>query len=187
MATKSFQDKVRGLQSQGLEMAFQWHWSCASEGQEPTFRGLIEVVGPTRIVEIGTHEGLSAGLLAEYGEVTTVDIFPGPNERRARLWKALKVDHRITEEVHRDQQGRDDAIRKAVKGAQLAFIDGSHLLRDVAYDFQLTESCGAVIFHDYWLSVKRNEWPDVRTFVDSLDQSKYAVTIQRPFALVQPV
>lgn len=179
--TQPFQQKIVDL---GIG-SYQWHWTAASSGQEGTFRKMIESVQPLRIVEIGTHEGVSTALLAEYAPVTTVDIFPSDTKRH-NLWEVLGVTEKIREEVHRDQIGRDDAIKSAIAKADFAFIDGCHLYRDVEYDFELCLPCGAILFHDYWLSPHRNAWPDVRRFVDQLDTKKFTIIIDKPFALIRP-
>lgn len=156
-----------------------WHMSAVGKKHEPTFRRLIEQVNPTRIVEIGTHHGVSAALLAEYAPVTTIDIFP--SSVRDKTWRALGVADRITSHVALSSAERDRLIREAVVGADLAFVDGGHLMPDVIRDFDLTIPCGAVVLHDYWVS--DNSWPDVRDFVNGLEG--YDVTKAVPFALVR--
>jgi hypothetical protein len=161
-----------------------WHWTCCAPSQEPTFRALLERLNPTHVLEIGTHQGVSAGLLAEYAEsVVTVDVLPNPV--REKVWGALGVRGRIVEHVHKSQAERDDAICAGAAAADLAFVDGSHLRRDVEYDFGLVvgAGCRRVILHDYWANAE--DWPDVREFVDGLSEDKYAVEIHKPFAYVE--
>lgn len=158
----------------------QWHWTAGDAKQEGEFRHILDKLRPTSIVEIGTHQGVSTALLAEYAYVTTVDIFPNPI--RERVWRALGVRDRITERVCRGSRERDEVIRQAVASADLAFVDGCHLMPDVERDFRLTIPCGRVILHDYWLSP--DSWPDVKEFVDGLDRTTYDVNVIVPFALV---
>lgn len=188
--------KARLAQFPGL----MWHWTCCSPAQEPVFRGLLDRLRPERILEIGTHQGVSAALLAEYGHVTTVDVLPNPV--RAKVWAALGVADRITERVHKSQAGRDAEIRAGARWADLAFVDGSHLMRDVEYDFDLVTGAGCrrVFLHDYWESGE--DWPDVKAFVDGLDAREgakadvlgpsyarsaygYRVEVHKPFAYVE--
>jgi len=158
-----------------------WHWTAGSEKQEPTFRALLDLLKPTSIVEIGTHQGVSTALLAEYAPVVTVDILPHPV--RAVVWDVLGVADRITEHVCKASAGRDLTIASAVERADLVFVDGCHLMPDVERDFALSIPCGRVILHDYWQSAE--DWPDVKAFVDRLDPSSYRTTIRPPFALVE--
>jgi hypothetical protein len=141
-----------------------WHWTAGSEKQEPVFRGLLEKIVPTRILEIGTHQGISTALLAEYADVTTVDILPNPV--RAVVWDTLKPIGKITEVVCKSQGCRDAAIAAAAAGSDLVFIDGCHLWRDVEHDHGLVENVPHAIFHDYWLNAE--DWPDVKEYVDTL-------------------
>jgi predicted O-methyltransferase YrrM len=158
-----------------------WHWSAAAPDQEPIFRGILGRRRPSRIVEIGTYQGVSTALLALYAPVTTVDILPDPV--RARVWDAIGVTHRITQHVCRSSAGRDATIAELVKEADLVFVDGGHLMPDVARDFGLAIACGFVVMHDYW--VDADSWPDVRQFVDGLDRTRYRVTIEKPFASIE--
>jgi hypothetical protein len=166
-----------------------WNWTCCSPKQEPVFRALLDRLRPERILEIGTHQGVSTALLAEYGEVATVDVLPNP--ARARVWDLLGVAGRITERVCKSQWGRDYEIREAAERADLAFIDGSHLMRDLAYDFELVTGAGCrrVILHDYWQNAE--DWPDVKLFVDGIVAAhgrqgmlSLAVEIHKPFVLI---
>jgi hypothetical protein len=191
--------KERLAQFSGL----MWHWTCCSPAQEPVFRALLERLQPKRVIEIGTHQGVSAGLLAEYAEnVITVDVIPNPV--REQVWKSLGVQGRIRGCVHKSQGGRDAEIAAAAKHADLAFVDGSHLMRDVEYDFDLVvrAGCRRVILHDYWENAE--DWPDVKAFVDGVQErenrkadvygpsyarhlSVFLTEIHKPFAYVEVV
>lgn len=157
-----------------------WHMSACDKKHEPVFRWMLERVKPTKILEIGTHHGVSAALMAEYAPVVTIDIFG--STVREKTWSALGVKDRIESHVCVSSQVRDATITKALKGVDLAFVDGGHLMPDVERDFALTIPCGNVLMHDYWASEKA--WPDVRDFVDSLE-GQYRITRKTPFALVQ--
>lgn len=159
----------------------QWNWTAGSAKQEPTFRAILEQSRPTRTLEIGTHQGVSTALLAEYAPVITVDVLP--NGVRRQVWERMGVSERITEQVHKSSRGRDEAITEAAKSCDLAFIDGSHLMPDVVRDFELCRPAGRIVLHDYWRSGE--DWPDVREFVDLLDREEWRVTIRPPFAVVE--
>src|SRR5690606_3952065 len=162
------------------EAEIMWHWTAAAKNQEQKFRAFLDELRPTRIVEIGTHQGVSAALLAEYAPVTTMAIWP--DKVGQRVWRKRRRRRAITELVFRSSRARDEAIAAAVAEADLAFVDGCHLMPDVVRDFDLTIPCGRVILHDYWHSDE--SWPDVREFVDALDRTKYSVRTVVPFALV---
>lgn len=164
------------------DIGLAWHWTCCSPGQEPIFRALLARLRPQTVTEIGTHQGVSAALLAEYAtHVITIDVLPNP--ARKRVWERLCVADRIEEHVHKSSRGRDAEIARAVALSDLAFVDGSHLMPDIERDFALCIPCGTVILHDYWLAGE--DWPDVKKFVDALDLARYEVEIQKPFVLVQ--
>lgn len=157
-----------------------WHWSAASARQEPIFRAILDAKRPTRIVEVGTFQGVSTALLAQYAPVTTIDVLP--DKMRDRVWSTARIQGRITELVCRTSSARDRAISDAIAEADLAFVDGSHLMRDVTYDFELTIPCGCVVLHDY--RADPDHWPDVGAFVDALDPKRYDVELRVPFAVV---
>jgi hypothetical protein len=186
------------LESFGRGIA--WNWTCCSPSQEPTFRALLERLQPRVVLEIGTHQGVSAALLAEYAErVITVDVLPNP--ACLKVWDALGVTGRIESSVHQSQAGRDSQILSGAGQADLAFIDGSHLMRDLAYDFHLVirGGCKRIILHDYWQNAEG--WPDVKEFADGLISDgahRYqlgpnteiiclpvSVEIHKPFVLVE--
>lgn len=165
-----------------------WNWTCCAPSQEPTFRALLDRLPSRTILEIGTHQGVSTGLLAEYADnVITVDVLPNP--LRAQVWSALGVADRIEEHVHKSQHGRDTEILRGAAKADLAFIDGSHLMRDVVHDFNLVRSqCARMILHDYWENAE--DWPDVKEFVTGLrndPDGAYQVEIHKPFVYVEVV
>ena len=191
------------LMKQKLETlpGIAWHWTSCSPAQEPVFRGLLDQLKPQTVLEIGTHQGVSAALLAEYaGLVITVDVLPNP--ARAKVWDLRGVADRIEEHVHKSQAGRDGEITRAAALADLAFIDGSHLMRDIEYDFGLVvgAGCKRIILHDYWQNAE--DWPDVKEFVDTIESREgakcdvfgpcyaqtlktYTKQIHKPFVLVE--
>lgn len=187
------------LECQGFKL--QWNWTSCSPQQEPIFRALLERLKPKTVLEIGTHQGVSTALLAEYSErVITVDVLPNP--ARAKVWQTLGVSGRIEEHVHKSQVGRDVEIVEAAHLADLAFIDGSHLMRDIEHDFRLVAhaGCKRIILHDYWENAE--DWPDVKQFVDGLSEKGFyrqsfetgvrgfynhrlRIEIHKPFVLVE--
>ena len=159
-----------------------WDWTCCSPSQEPTFRSLLERLRPRVVVEIGTHQGVSAALLAEYAErVITIDVLPNP--ARHAVWDALGVRDKIEEHVHKSSAGRDAEIARAANVADLSFVDGSHLMPDVERDFCLVLPTKRILLHDYWENAE--DWPDVKEFVDHQIVNGFDVTIRKPFALVE--
>src|SRR5690606_39961805 len=131
------------------EADIMWHWTAAAKNQEQKFRAFLDELRPSRIVEIGTHQGVSAALLAEYAPVTTIDIFP--DRVRQRVWRKKRPRHAITELVFRSSRARDAAIAAAVAEADLAFVDGCHLMPAVVRAFVMITVCGRVVRHDFWL------------------------------------
>lgn len=168
-----------------LEAAFGrdgLHWSCLGRDGESKLRALvIEALRTHRaprepvIFEIGTHQGVSSVILAEYGRVITVDVKDWP--LRQSVWDHFGVSERCTfVPVHSNGH-----ILELVKYHQfdLAFIDGNHEFESVKPNFRAVKKCGRVIFHDY----THNEFHQHRTvkFVDSIPIGR--VTKLPPFAL----
>jgi predicted O-methyltransferase YrrM len=161
-----------------------WNGSSCTGAHELTFRAILEHQKPKAVIEIGTHQGVSAALLSDYADrVVTFDVFP--NKTRALVWKLLECADKIVERVHMAQKVRDTEIAGAAKVSDLAFIDGSHLMNDVALDFRLVAGAGCrkIVMHDYWPSGR--SWPDVKEFVDGLDRKMFYVEIFPPFAYVE--
>ena len=147
----------------------------------------MEKAKPTQILEIGTHQGLSAALLAEYAPVVTVDVIPNP--MRINVWEQLGVSSKITQHVCKSSIVRDTEIANAAKESDFAFVDGSHLMPDVERDFALCGPCKRILLHDYWNNVE--DWPDVKEFVDRIAKDGYYhnfrvyTEIHPPFAYVE--
>jgi hypothetical protein len=161
------------------------HWSCLGRDGErivkrlihlaaPTFTGEISS-GPLRIVEIGTHQGVSAVILSQFGEVDTFDIkhWTLRDEILAHFGCVEKVRTHIVED------NKDLARQLDQMEFDLAFVDGKHDYADVAANFQAVKKCGRVIFHDY----AHNRFHEERTvkFVNSLPDGR--TTKMEPFAL----
>lgn len=129
------------------------HWSCLDDKGEHKLARLAgealshgRLLGDTpRIVEIGTHRGVSACILARFGYVTTFDI---------KAWDQFEqiVDHfgatgRI--ERHIVANNADLANRLSALEFDFAFVDGCHDYEPVRQNFQAVRKCGRVLFHDY--------------------------------------
>ncbi len=157
-----------------------WNWTAGNPKQTEAFKKIIQMRKPRRIVEIGTHEGVSAAFHAQFAPVTTFDVIPNPV--RKKVW--ANSEHPIRENNTTSSRIRDDLISRAIASADFAFVDGSHLMPDVERDFELCIPCGFVVLHDYWQTP--GNWPDVKEYVDNLPRSVYDVKIIGPFAVVQP-
>ena len=158
-----------------------WRWTSVMY-EEDTFRWFLMNTAPINCaLEIGTCFGLSAALLAEYAvRVDTVDVVIFDNEEgiREQVWKYLGVSHKI--HFHLTQSSR--LKKELIRGLKFdfAFIDGQHLMENVAFDFSLVRDCGRVLVHDY-----RGDWPDVVEFVDSLREEEWKKLARGNFALVE--
>lgn len=158
----------------------QWGWTAAAVTQAPTLEKILQRVQPKRVLEIGTHQGLSTAFIAGYVErVITLDIVG--NDMRDRVWQSAAVKHKIQDHVIKSQLERDSFILKTAPRVDMVFIDGNHLMDDVKKDYELSRGCKNLLFHDYWDS---EDWPDVKAFIDALKPLQN-VTIYKPFALVQ--
>lgn len=110
---------------------------------------------PVDIIEIGTHNGLSAALMSYYADrIFTYDISLRNSEY---IWSLLKVRNRIRAFVGSMDQieyeisyiNIDWKIHGIPINIDFAFVDGGHELHKLAHDFGLVKFCGRVLFHDY--------------------------------------
>lgn len=150
-----------------------WHWSAIAN--EDIFRYFLEKAKPKIALEIGTHYGVSTALIAEYAEeVHTFDIFAFPIQEK--IWDFCGCKHKI--KVYNCKSSK---LKKQIVESipfDFAFIDGSHMFENVAFDFALVRRCGNILFHDYWPA--GGVWPDVKDFVDRIKWKEIEVKV--PFA-----
>ncbi len=148
----SLRDHIKATFQEGSSpgpegMRLAWSWTALGDPQdELTFRVLIERRPVKTCVEIGTYQGVSTALLAEYADVVhTIDIFRQPLCKP--LWRSLGFERKI---IHEIVSGNDDKRRyiESLPAFDLAFIDGNHAREEALLDFELVRRCGRVIFHD---------------------------------------
>lgn len=130
------------------------HWACLAGEGERKLRTFVEAALKTRapggvphIVEIGTHQGVSACILADYGEVTTWDIKQWP--LYDRVVEALKPRNRIERRLVRDNAHLARELAAITGAYDLAFVDGCHDYQPCLENFAAVRGCGRVVFHDY--------------------------------------
>ncbi len=99
-------------------------------------------------LEIGSYNGISAIILAQYFErVVCVSLDDRPGELlKHRIVAALGIDNIEFVDV-------EDNEEKAAVIDEMAFDfcyqDGDHL-NDTHSDFELSKRCGRVLLHEYW-------------------------------------
>lgn len=121
-------------------------------GGAGVFEHVLAGRGYGTVLEIGTYRGVSSAEIAQYVDrVVTIDLKhgklegAGENFDRLAFWDSLGVKNIELRLV------ADDAEKAAfVRGLDfdLAFIDGGHDARSVAFDFEITKRCGRILFHD---------------------------------------
>lgn len=145
------------------------HMSCVyiNEG-EKHLRALVEEIKPQRrtCVEIGTYQGVSACILAEYFErVLTIDIAKQKltDEIIGYLGMSQKVDARI---VKTDAEKIELINREFDTGAvDMVFIDGGHSKSQLDLDWKSTcTRATAVLIHDY-----EQHFKDVFDYVNAIE------------------
>lgn len=177
------------------------HWSLAeADDGEAALCDLVMMTPAYKvrqtlgIVEIGTHQGVSAAILSQFGFVRTYDPVDWP--LRAEILRFLDVEHAVEftliptccegREFAPATRTRAIAEANAWIAAHLreqvfdvAVIDGNHDYASVAANFDAVRHCGAVIFHDY----SDNGFHRERTvrFVDGIRAGR--VLRHPPFAL----
>lgn len=156
----------------GLRLA--WSWTALGDPQdEQTFRELISRRAVKTCVEIGTYQGVSTALLAEYADVVhSLDVTRQP--LCEPLWRQLGLERKIT---HKIVSGNDEKRQyiESLPAFDLAFIDGNHAREEALFDFELVRRCGRVIFHD-------EDFIGVRSALDKLIKDGLLIEIRPPFA-----
>jgi len=173
-----------------------YHWSMLGHDGESKLRRLVEAAFPPpghgapqrllNIIEIGSHRGVSACILADYGQVTTFDIDDEPlfDQVVHHFRKDTRIRRRLipTTSDHRWERARQgDAHLSELLPAMkfdLAFVDGNHDLDSVQANYEAVKHCGCVIFHDYELTAHRDRTVE---FVDNLRDGR--TTKLSPFAM----
>jgi hypothetical protein len=116
-------------------------------------------------LEIGTFNGISAIVLAQYFErVVCVSVDDRPGE----LLKHRIVDHLGLKNIQFFDCVDNSEKTSIVESLDFDFCyqDGDHM-NDTESDFALVQKCGRVLFHEYWPIQ-----PSVVRLVDSLPQNE---------------
>lgn len=143
-----------------------------------------------RIIEIGTHWGVSAHILSDYGNVDTFDLVVDST--------ANKVDAvletppgAVKRHSALDQEGIDKLVRALVRDDgpfDIGHIDGAHEYENVAHDFELLveAGCKAILIHDYGkLPTEGRAQKGVNDFVTQMPEGCWEDA--EPFAAVDVV
>ena len=98
------------------------------------------------ILEIGTMNGFSAAVLAQYADrVTTIDIVDRPIADKVLCH--LKVKDRVWRHVVKSNDEKERLVARSF--FDMAFLDGDHTRYGLCFDFAITRRCGSVLVHDY--------------------------------------
>lgn len=160
------------LKSQFADKGIWWHWTAL--GQEDILRYFLEKAKPKIVLEIGTFQGLTAALIAQYAEkVYTIDVVPYPMQDA--VWEFCGCKNKIEKFVCKSTRIKREIV--SAINFDFAYIDGSHLMENIIVDYDMTKRCGHLLFHDYWQT--GGDWQDVKEFVDSLN---IPIEIKVPFA-----
>jgi predicted O-methyltransferase YrrM len=137
------------LRQVSMRMSTSPHWPDIWPGEHyKLLAGIVKVVAPNRVVEIGTFTGLSAlTLLADLPEgakLTTVDIVPWQEIRGSCLLESDFADGRMVQ-VLGDLASPDvfASFAPTLEAAELVFIDGP---KDVAFETALIRQMDALRF-----------------------------------------
>jgi predicted O-methyltransferase YrrM len=160
-------------------------WMPVSQGR--TLTEIIQMFGLARGLEIGTFHGVGtcyiANAMGEKGIVTTVDVVRPEGESVYDCADKCGIDHARIESIV-DTCGShfvlDDMI-KAGRQFDFIYIDGRHVIEDIALDFfqsdLLLAPGGWIAFDDLdwshahrpWANDRPERWktePHVRMFVE---------------------
>jgi len=129
--------------------------------KEKEFREFFEHVKIKTVVEIGTHQGISAAHMTNFAKnIFTFDV---KNYRKKyKAWKDLGVKEKIH---YMTVKNRDD-IKEVLGGIKwdFAFVDGKHIYEEVKADFEMVKSCGKVLLHD----ANKKKFPGVKKFAKEI-------------------
>lgn len=178
-----------GKFSRGVPVTFRTWTSLLLGGGEDTFRSFLAKCQPIKhALEIGTFLGLSAALIAEYAEkVTTVDILTyDDSEFKFRFWRHLGVQDKIDSRIF--SRSFDKAFFISNLTPDFVFVDGSHLMESIQFDFSLVYQSPKILMHDYGETGVCG-WPDVKEFTDNVVDKGYIgctydIEVHEPFALL---
>jgi len=143
---------------------------------EEIITGLLALIRPRVLLEIGTFYGCSSALFARHcEEVITIEIkkFAAVNAPKAeKVWDFLGVRDRVRYYLAANNGDKKRFIEKA--GFDMAFVDGSHKAGEVKFDFNCVRKCGCVLFHDYkpkggiYRGCTNERYPGIARFIGSL-------------------
>ncbi len=135
--------------------------------KEEDMRALLEQSGPHgTVIEIGTYNGMTASVIAEYAKrVHTFDVCVRPEAQKVTEFLGHKhvTFHRVDPQ---NVQAEEDEIARIIReeAVTLAFVDGEHYGIDPARDYGMVKAVKHVLFHDY----RPEAFPDVSALVESL-------------------
>jgi hypothetical protein len=100
-------------------------------------------------LEIGTYNGLSTMILAQYFEkvvAVTVEDAITDRDLKRRIWAEVGANNIEAFEINNDA---DKAVLLEKIPFDFAYLDGNHE-ESTAADYALTQRCGRLLFHEYW-------------------------------------
>ena len=157
------------------------HMSCIYLRQgEKHLRSFLEELKPMdTIIEIGTYQGVSACVLAEYAKkVYTFDI--KEKELTGNIINFLNITNIASIIMS------ESSIKKYIKDLfkhqkiDLCFIDGEHFNGEIEQDFEMCKECKNILIHDYAPSFK-----EVYDFANNL--KGYKKDVRDTFVLLTKV
>jgi predicted O-methyltransferase YrrM len=136
---------------------------------ENSFRKLLGNKKYNVGIEIGTYQGVSTAIMAEYcKKVYAVDIIDLP--LRNEIFDFLNIKNVDFYKCEKDFSDKEKHIKNILKNEKvdLAFIDGDHWGEALKQEWDLLKEVKTVIIHDY-----EEAFPIVKKFCDSIDKKAY--------------
>lgn len=162
----------------GEEVAYYMSLICYNKGEE-NMRKLIGDRKYNQAVEIGTFNGVSACILADYAvRVDTFDIELAPYTNRVQQY-AEKTGRNVNRHIGNAQE-IFEAFSEACKGADIVFVDGDHWGDRPLRDCKAAMVCDRILVHDV-----SESFPAVLEAVEYLKANGYKITLLTEFAFCE--
>jgi len=104
---------------------------------------------PSHCLEIGTFNGISTMILAQYFDSVTAITKEDAGADRSvkyKIWDYVGAKNIVCIDINSNHEKKAVVDKVAF---DFAYLDGDHA-HDTLTDFAMTKRCGRILFHEYW-------------------------------------